>query len=235
MSNVNPEEIKKFDAIADSWWDVNGSMKPLHLLNPLRLQYIKQRCQLSGARVLDVGCGGGILTESLTQAGGNTTGIDLSDAALEAAKNHAKYGQLTIDYQCISVEKLAEQQGASFDVITCMEMLEHVPEPESVVRACASLLKPGGKVFFSTLNRTPKAFLLAIVAAEYVMQMLPRGTHQYSAFIRPSELEHWAVEAGLDLEDITGLSYSAFTQQFSFVENPAVNYLTCYYHGNLCH
>ncbi len=228
MTNVNPEEIKKFDAVAKNWWDTEGSMKPLHLLNPVRLSYIKRHVELRGKIVLDVGCGGGILTESLADEGATVTGIDLSNAALEVAKNHAIENELTIDYQEISVESLAKQQPASFDVITCMELLEHVPEPAQIIECCARLLKPDGKLFLSTLNRTPKAFLVAIVGAEYVLNWLPRGTHHYRDFIRPSELDGWAQSAGLLLADISGLTYSVFSQQFCLSKNLDINYLGCY-------
>lgn len=226
--NVNPEEIKKFSALADSWWNPEGEMKPLHLLNPLRFDYVTCHATLSGATALDVGCGGGILTESLAKAGAKTTGIDLSEDVLQAAKTHAENSNLLINYQQTSVEALAAQQPASFDIITCMEMLEHVPQPEKIIQACATLLKPGGKLFLSTLNRTPKAFLTAIIGAEYLLNMLPKGTHHYADFIRPSELDCWAKAAKLELKNISGIRYSLLKQSFSLCQRPEVNYISCY-------
>ena len=186
--NIDPGEINKFAELASRWWDPNSEFKPLHEINPLRLGYIDNVADLNGKTVLDVGCGGGILAESMAELGADVTGIDMADASLEVARLHLLESGLEVDYQKIPVEQLAEQQPASFDVVTCMEMLEHVPDPESIVKACATLVKPGGKVFFSTINRNPKSYLFAIVGAEYVLQMLPKGTHDYTKFIRPSEL-----------------------------------------------
>ncbi|OGT50727.1 MAG: bifunctional 3-demethylubiquinol 3-O-methyltransferase/2-polyprenyl-6-hydroxyphenol methylase [Gammaproteobacteria bacterium RIFCSPHIGHO2_12_FULL_42_13] len=223
--NVNPEEIHKFSAIADQWWDPEGPMKPLHQLNPLRFSYVQQHAELEKKSILDIGCGGGILTESLTKAGGIVTGIDLSDEAIQIAKKHALGASLSTQYHTIHTEDFAKQHPVSFDVITCMEMLEHVPDPQEIVNATAQLIKPGGKIFFSTLNRTVKSFFQAIVGAEYILQLLPRGTHHYSAFIRPSELNHWASQAGLTLQDIQGIQYHPLKKTFSLTQDVSVNYV----------
>ena len=187
-ANVDEREIAQFEALAYRWWDPEGEMRPLHLINPLRLQYISERCELKENRVLDVGCGAGLLSEAMASKGAKVTGVDLAEASLGVARLHLLESKLEVDYRKISIEELAEEQPGSFDVITCMEMLEHVPDPESVVRACTTLVRPGGTVFFSTLNRNPKAYLLAVLGAEYIMRMLPAGTHDYKKFIRPSEL-----------------------------------------------
>lgn len=226
-SNVDSEEIKKFDAMAKGWWDPQGDMKPLHLLNPLRLDYIQSHAPLNDKDVLDVGCGGGILTESLVKQGARVTGIDLSDAALNIARQHADQEALSIDYQKISVEDLAKQ-GAQFDIITCLEMLEHVPNPSSIIEACSTCLKPGGSIFFSTINRTPKAFLSAIVGAEYLLNMLPRGTHHYEKFIKPSELDAWCQKTKLYFKHIQGISYVPLNRQFALSQNVDINYLVYY-------
>lgn len=225
--NVDPEEIKKFDAMAKRWWDPEGDMKPLHLLNPLRLAYIQSNISLNNKRVLDVGCGGGILTESLAKQGAHVTGIDLSDAALDAAHQHLSQTTLHIDYKKIAVEDLAKQ-GTQFDIITCLEMLEHVPNPASIIEACFSCLKPGGSIFFSTINRTPKAFLSAIVGAEYLLKMLPKGTHHYEKFIKPSELNAWCQKAKLYFKHIQGISYHPLSGQFALSQNVDINYLVYY-------
>ena len=196
MSNVDHAEVAKFEALASRWWDKHSEFKPLHDINPLRTNFIDGHCALAGKKVLDVGCGGGILSEAMAQRGAQVSGIDMGEAPLNVAKLHALESGLSIDYQKIPVEELAQQQPASFDVVTCLEMLEHVPDPASIIRACYALCKPGGQVFFSTLNRNPKSFLLAVVGAEYVLNMLPKGTHDYKKFIRPSELARWAREAG---------------------------------------
>lgn len=227
--NVHEHEIEKFGAQADRWWDPRGEFKTLHAVNPLRLQFIRSYAELPERQVLDVGCGGGILSEGLAQAGATVTGIDLGRELLAVARAHAETGGLAIDYRLTSVEALAGQQPASFDHVTCMEMLEHVPDPASVVRACAQLVKPGGRVFFSTLNRKLKAYLLAIVGAEYLLNMIPRGTHDFSTFIRPSELDHWARAAGLELLGLDGVVYSPFTGQFSLSRRDLdVNYLAVF-------
>lgn len=225
MSNVDHAELDKFSVLAHKWWDKNSEFKPLHEINPLRLQYIDARSQISGKRVLDVGCGGGILSESMAQVGAIVTGIDLGEKALNVAKLHSLESGVAVDYQCIAVEALAAAQPASFDVVTCMEMLEHVPDPASVVRACAQLVKPGGQVFFSTIHRSPKAYLYAVIGAEYILNMLPRGTHDYAKFIKPSELAAWMRDADLTLQDQMGLHYQPITQQYSLNRDVSVNYM----------
>ena len=205
--NFSQAELDKFDDLAQRWWDPRGPQKALHALNPARLGYVAERVQLRDAAVLDVGCGGGLLSEALAQAGAKVTAIDLAPNLLKVARLHGLESGIKVDYREMPVETLAEQAPASFDAITCMEMLEHVPEPASIIEACAKLLKPGGRLFLSTLNRTPAAFALAIVGAEYVARVLPKGTHQYRDFIKPSELAKWLREAGLELEDVSGLIY----------------------------
>ena len=227
--NVDPDEIAKFGAHANDWWDLNGSMKLLHQLNPLRLQYIQRYTSLEHKTVLDVGCGGGILTESLAQSGASlTTGIDLCEPALAVARSHAISLGLTIDYQAISAEEFARAHPNQFDVISCMEMLEHVPNPQSIIQATYDALKPGGFAFYSTINRTPKAYLVTILGAEYFLRALPRGTHQYQQFIRPSELDRFASDCGFKRINFSGMRYSPFTQRFSLTLDLAVNYLACY-------
>lgn len=206
--NVDHAEVSKFEQLASRWWDPNSEFKPLHEINPLRLDYIDTRAGLSGKHVLDVGCGGGILAESMAARGATVIGIDMGEAPLEVARLHLLESGQHVDYRRITVEQLASEMPAQFDVVTCMEMLEHVPDPASVVAACATLVKPGGQVFFSTINRNPKSYLFAIVGAEYVLRLLPRGTHDYARFIRPSELSRWIRGAGLDARDITGLTYN---------------------------
>lgn len=225
-TNVDAAEVAKFEELAHRWWDQNSEFKPLHEINPLRLDYIDGHCGgLASKAVLDVGCGGGILSESMALRGATVTGIDMGEAPLSVAKLHMLESGAKLDYRQVTAEALAAEQPASFDVVTCMEMLEHVPEPASVIQACATLVKPGGHVFFSTINRNMKAYLFAIVGAEYVLQMLPKGTHDYAKFIRPSELEAWARAAGLHLQDLTGMSYSPFNQQYSLGKDISVNYL----------
>lgn len=225
MSNFEAAELDKFSSIAHKWWDKNSEFKPLHDINPLRIQYIDQSVQLQGKRVLDVGCGGGILSESMAQKGAIVTGIDLGEKALNVAKLHSLESGIAVDYQCISAEAFADALPASFDVVTCLEMLEHVPDPASVVQACASLVKPGGYVFFSTIHRSPKAYLYAVIGAEYLLRMLPRGTHDYAKFIKPSELATWMRQAGLNLQDQIGLQYNPFTQQYRLENDVSVNYM----------
>ena len=243
-TNVNPAETSKFDKLAGRWWDKNGESRPLHDLNPARLNYIADRVVINGARVLDVGCGGGILSEALAVAGANVTGIDLAPRVLEVARLHLHETGVHVDYREISVEALAAEMTApahpapaavaqpcpspgAFDAITCMEMLEHVPDPASVLQACATLLRPGGRLFVSTLNRTPAAFALAIVGAEYVARLLPKGTHQYRDFIRPSELAAWLRASGLQLEDVSGLLYEPWRNAARLSSRTDVNYLAC--------
>jgi 2-polyprenyl-6-hydroxyphenyl methylase/3-demethylubiquinone-9 3-methyltransferase len=224
--NADPAELAKFSDLAHRWWDTDGEFRPLHQLNPLRLGWINGLCPLQDKTVLDVGCGGGILTDSMARAGAQATGIDLSTKALRIAQLHAMDAQTpNVQYREISAEAMALEQPASFDVVTCMEMLEHVPDPASVVQACATLVKPGGWVFFSTINRNPKSFLLAIVGAEYVLGMLPRGTHEYAKMIRPSELAGYCRRAGLNLAHTRGMSHNPITQRYWLNDDTSVNYL----------
>ncbi|OUR72384.1 bifunctional 3-demethylubiquinol 3-O-methyltransferase/2-polyprenyl-6-hydroxyphenol methylase [Methylophaga sp. 41_12_T18] len=223
--NVDPAEVAKFNALASGWWDTEGQSKPLHEINPLRLRYIESRSPLKGQQAIDVGCGGGILTEALAKADAQATGIDMGETALKIARLHAMEAELTVNYEHITVEQKAEQSAAQFDVVTCMEMLEHVPDPVSIIKSCSQLVKPGGDVFFSTLNRHPKAYLFAVLGAEYLLKMLPKGTHDYQRFIRPSEMAAWCRQAGLEVADITGLSYSPLTKKYSLGDDVAVNYL----------
>lgn len=223
-ANADQDELARFNALATTWWDRNGAFKALHDINPLRLNFIEQYCPLAERDVLDVGCGGGLLSEGMSWRGARVTGIDLASANLAVAREHAAEQALTIDYREIAVETLAEQQPAQYDVVTCLEMLEHVPDPASVVKACATLVKPGGQVFFSTLNRNPKSYLLAIVGAEYVLNMVPRGTHDYLKFIKPSELAGWARQAGLLVSGLTGLHYNPVTDHYHLNSRVDVNY-----------
>jgi 2-polyprenyl-6-hydroxyphenyl methylase/3-demethylubiquinone-9 3-methyltransferase len=223
--NADSTELAKFERNAHRWWDTQGEFKPLHDINPLRLDYIDRRARLKGKQVLDVGCGGGILAEGMTRKGARVTGIDLGDAALTAARSHATESGLAIEYRNIPVEELAAAQPGSFDVVTCMEMLEHVPDPATAIFACTRVAKPGGHVFFSTINRSPKSFLFAILGAEYVLDMLPKGTHEYARFIRPAELARWARDARLDLVHIAGMSYNFITRSYKLTGDVTVNYL----------
>ena len=223
--NVDPEEIAKFAQLASRWWDPHSEFKPLHDMNPLRLKYINDRAGLKGKTVLDVGCGGGILTESMAGLGASVTGIDLGEAPLAVAKLHLKESGQKVEYRHVSAEDLAREQPGSFDVVTCMEMLEHVPNPASTIAACAQLVKPGGQVFFSTINRNPKSWFMAIVGAEYVLKLLPRGTHEYMKFIKPSEMERWARHAGLSVRELTGMHYNPLTKQFNLGQGVDVNYI----------
>lgn len=224
-TNVDQQEIEKFAALADSWWDTNGEFKSLHDINPLRLSYIQQYTQLSGKKILDIGCGGGILSESMSKCGGMVTGIDMAENVLHAAKLHSQEQNLTIEYLCTTAEALAEQQPNSYEVITCMEMLEHVPDPREIVVACAKLIKPNGAIFFSTINRTLKAYLYAIIGGEYLLRLLPKGTHQYEKFIRPSELSHWITDNKLQMQSLIGMSYNPLTRHYYLDDNMDVNYL----------
>jgi 2-polyprenyl-6-hydroxyphenyl methylase/3-demethylubiquinone-9 3-methyltransferase len=225
MTNVDEAELQKFSDIAHKWWDKNSEFKPLHEINPLRVNWIDQKISLQGKRVLDVGCGGGILAESIYFKGAEVTGIDLGEKSLNVAKLHQLESGAKVDYRLVSVEQLAEEVPASYDVITCLEMLEHVPNPASIVAACAKLVKPGGMVFFSTINRNPKAYLLAVIGAEYILNMLPKGTHDYAKFIKPSELALMMRSAVLNLQASTGMSYNPITQVYSLGDDVSVNYI----------
>jgi len=223
--NVDPAEVAKFDALASRWWDPAGEFRALHEINPLRLDWIRQHVQLAGTEIVDIGCGGGILTESMAKAGATVTGIDMAEGPLAVARLHQHESGVEVDYRQATAEELASEAAESFDIVTCLEMLEHVPDPSEVIRSCAELVKPGGHVFFSTINRNPKSFAFAIVGAEYVLKLLPAGTHEYEKFIRPSELESWARPAGLSLQDSTGMHYNPITKEYSLGENLDVNYL----------
>lgn len=232
MTNSDTQEIKKFDSVAARWWDKNGDFKPLHDINPLRLNFIEQHVSLNGKTVLDVGCGGGILSESLATQGADVTGIDMSSEALKVAQLHLLESQLTVNYQQSTAEELAQTHGNQYDVVTCLELLEHVPDPSSIVSACAQMVKPGGYVFFSTINRNPKAYLHAIIGAEYILKLLPKGMHDYAKFIRPSELSRWARHAQLDLIALKGISYNLLDKTYFLTNNVSVNYLGCYQKPN---
>jgi 2-polyprenyl-6-hydroxyphenyl methylase/3-demethylubiquinone-9 3-methyltransferase len=224
--NVDPNEIRKFEELASRWWDKNSEFKPLHDINPLRANWIDKLAPVAEKKVLDVGCGGGILAEALAQRGAQVTGIDMGDAPLGVAKLHQLESGLSIDYQKSTAEDFAKTHENSFDTVTCLEMLEHVPDPSSVVRACAKMVKPGGHVFFSTINRNPKAFLFAIIGAEYVLRLLPRGTHEYAKFIRPSELANWSREAELQVNQMTGLLFNPLTKKYKLSDSDMdVNYM----------
>ncbi|HCG79469.1 MULTISPECIES: bifunctional 2-polyprenyl-6-hydroxyphenol methylase/3-demethylubiquinol 3-O-methyltransferase UbiG [Thalassolituus] len=224
--NVDRAEVAKFEALASRWWDRESEFKPLHDINPLRTNYIDRHASLAGKKVLDVGCGGGILSEAMAQRGADVTGIDMGEAPLNIAKLHALESGVSVKYQQIPVEQLAEEMPASFDIVTCLEMLEHVPDPASIIQACYKLVKPGGMVFFSTINRNPKAYAMAIIGAEYIMRMLPAGTHDYDKFIKPSELTRWCRAADLSVLDMTGMIYNPLTQEYSLKDQDVdVNYL----------
>ena len=223
--NFDPKEIAKFEELASRWWDPDSEFKPLHEINPLRLEYIDRRASLKGKTVVDVGCGGGILAESMALKGANVLGIDMGKAPLSVASLHKLESGAELEYQQITAEELADKEAGKYDVVTCMEMLEHVPDPASVIAACSKLVKPDGHVFFSTINRNPKSYLFAIVGAEYIMQILPKGTHDYSKFIKPSELETWARAADLHLRELTGMSYNLLSKKYSLGHDVDVNYL----------
>ena len=225
MSNYDTAELNKFSELAHKWWDKTSEFKPLHDINPLRLNYIDQAVNLAGKTVLDVGCGGGILSESMAEKGAKVTGIDLGEKALKVAQLHSLESGVSVDYRLIAVEQLAIEVPASFDVVTCLEMLEHVPDPASVITACANLVKPGGHVFFSTINRNLKAYVFAVIGAEYVLNMLPRGTHDYTKFIKPSELASWMRSADLSLNHQTGMSYNPVTKHYWLDHDVSVNYM----------
>ena len=223
--NVDPAELAKFQELASRWWDANSEFKPLHQINPLRLNWIADRVKLPGARVLDVGCGGGILAESMSHAGARVLGIDLAEAPLSVARLHAMETGASLEYRQISTEDCAQEMPQAFDCVTCLEMLEHVPDPASTVASCAALSKPGGRVFFSTISRNPKSWLFAIVGAEYVLRLLPRGTHDWQKFIKPSELSGYCRQAGLRVDEIIGLTYNPLTKHYKLENDVAVNYM----------
>jgi 2-polyprenyl-6-hydroxyphenyl methylase/3-demethylubiquinone-9 3-methyltransferase len=225
MHNADPSELDKFSQIAHRWWDLQGEFKPLHEINPLRLAWIDRLAGLAGKITLDIGCGGGILSESLAQHGASVIGIDLSENALGVARLHLLESGNTVNYRLLSAEELAQQMPGAFDVVTCMEMLEHVPDPASIVAACSALVKLGGHVFFATLNRNPKAYLYAVVGAEYILDLLPKGTHDYARFIKPSELSRWAKNAGLEPDELIGLTYNLLSKRYRLCGDTGVNYL----------
>ncbi len=226
MQNVDPHEIKKFEDLAHRWWDTQSEFKPLHQINPLRLNYIEQRAGgLADKKVIDIGCGGGILSESMALRKAQVTGIDMGETPLSVAQLHSLESGVEIDYQQTTAEAIAAESPGQYDIVTCLEMLEHVPDPGSIIEACAALVKPGGQVFFSTINRNPKAFALAVIGAEYLLRMLPKGTHEYAKFIRPSELEGWARNSGLKLENVTGMTYNPIFQSYKLGTDVDVNYL----------
>tara|TARA_B100000809_G_scaffold266315_1_gene328444 strand:+ start:710 stop:1435 length:726 start_codon:yes stop_codon:yes gene_type:complete len=225
-ANVDAAEVAKFEALASRWWDKNSEFKPLHDINPIRANYIDSRAPVAERKILDVGCGGGILSESLAQRGAEMCGIDMGEAPLKVARLHALESGVNINYRRIPVEDLAQEEAEQYDTVTCMEMLEHVPDPASIVRACAALVKPGGQLFFSTINRNPKAYVFAIIGAEYLLKMLPKGTHEYAKFIRPAELSQWLREANLDLQEISGMTYNLLTKKYKIDDTDvSVNYL----------
>jgi len=225
--NADPAELEKFGALAHRWWDPQGEFRPLHELNPLRLGWIDGLAGLAGKEVLDVGCGGGILTEAMARLGARVTGIDLSEKPIKVAQLHLLESGLAIHYELISPEEKAKNRPGAFDIVTCMELLEHVPDPASTVAACAALVKPGGRVFFSTINRNPKSYLFAVIGAEYLLKLLPRGTHDYARFIRPSELSRWCRDAGLQPVELKGMTYNPITNHYRFGEDCDVNYSLC--------
>ena len=225
--NADPQELEKFGALAHRWWDPAGEFAPLHQINPLRLDWIDRHAKLDGKRVLDVGCGGGILAEAMAGRGARVRGIDLADKALKVAQLHQLESHVAVEYEAIAAEALALREPGAYDTVTCMELLEHVPDPHSIVAACAALTAPGGQVFFSTINRNPKSYLLAVVGAEYILKMLPKGTHDYARFIRPSELTRWCRDAGLEPLELKGMTYNPLTNQYRLDEDCGVNYSLC--------
>ena len=228
--NIDLDEVEKFGSLAARWWDKDSEFKPLHDINPLRLNYIKEQYggSIKGKRILDVGCGGGILCESLALEGAEVVGIDLAEAGLEVAKLHLLESGLDVNYQKITAEEFAESNAETFDIVTCMEMLEHVPEPSSIIKSCSKLVKPQGRVFFSTINRNPKSYFFAIVGAEYVLNLLPKGTHNYEKFIRPSEIDKWARRNNLSITSMIGMTYNPITKRYKLEKDVSVNYLTHY-------
>jgi len=228
--NVDVAEVAKFDALASRWWDPEGEFRPLHEINPLRLDWIRQHISLAGRKVVDIGCGGGILAEAMAKAEADVTGIDMAEGPLAVARLHQHESNARVDYRHATAEELATTEAGTYDVVTCLEMLEHVPDPSLVIKSCAELVKPGGHVFFSTINRNPKAFAFAIVGAEYILKLLPAGTHEYEKFIRPSELEAWSRSAGLALKDSIGMHYNPITKNYSLGPKLDVNYLMAFQH-----
>ena len=228
MNNVDDLEIRKFEALAARWWDPDSEFKPLHEINPLRMSYISRKVNPAGKKVLDIGCGGGILAEAMARHGASVTAIDMADASLSVARLHQLESKLEINYQKSSAEQYARDHSEQFDIVTCLEMLEHVPEPAKVIQACHSLVRPGGTVFFSTINRNPKSYLFAIVGAKYILNLLPRGTHDYARFIKPSELAAWGRDSQLELQGQIGMAYNPFTRKYRLETNVDVNYIACY-------
>ncbi|MFK8029480.1 MAG: bifunctional 2-polyprenyl-6-hydroxyphenol methylase/3-demethylubiquinol 3-O-methyltransferase UbiG [Gammaproteobacteria bacterium] len=224
-ANIDPEEIRKFEELASRWWDPQSEFKPLHAINPLRFGYINERTPLAGKKVIDVGCGGGLLSEAMAQAGADVTGIDMGETPLAIAREHAQQSGVDVRYEQITAENMASNEAGLYDIVTCLEMLEHVPDPAAVVAACSELLKPGGTAYFSTINRTAKGYVLAVIGAEYVLNLLPKGTHDYNKFIRPSELEQYARDSGFSLQHITGLHYNPLTQVYRLGPGVDVNYM----------
>ncbi len=225
LMNADPSELKKFSDLAHHWWDPESDFRPLHEINPLRLEWINARAALAGKNVVDIGCGGGILAESMARKGAKVTGIDLSEKALKVADLHSLESRIEVRYEKVAAEDLAEREAGQFNVVTCMEMLEHVPDPASIVRACATLVKPGGQVFFSTLNRNPKAYLQAVIGAEYLLRILPKGTHDYTKFITPAELAQFVRNTGLTVDTLRGMNYNPLTRIYSLNQDTSVNYL----------
>ena len=223
-ANLDPAELAKFDAIAGDWWDPEGPLKTLHEINPLRANYIADRAEIPGARVLDIGCGGGLLSEALAEKGAHVSGVDLAESSIAVARKHAKASGLTIDYRQIDAATLASEEPGSFDIVACLELLEHVPDPSAIVRACSALVRPGGAVFFSTINRNFKSFVFAILGAEHLLRMVPRGTHEYVKLVRPAELAHWCRDTRLDMKELTGLHFNPMTQRYWLGGNTDVNY-----------
>lgn len=223
--NVDPSEVAKFNELASRWWDPNSEFKPLHDINPLRVNYINQHTPVAGLKVVDIGCGGGLVSEGMARLGASVTGIDMGEAPINVAKLHLLESQLDVEYMQITAEQLAEERAEQYDIVTCLEMLEHVPDPAAVVAACAKLVKPGGTLYFSTINRNPKAWLFAIVGAEYILNMLPKGTHEYAKLIQPAELDEWARAAGLKTEHMIGMHYNPFTKHYKLDKGVDVNYL----------